>query len=240
MTPTAPRRRRSQRSAALGSRLRGTLSAFEVLSPEAVDASRHHGPAVIDPFRGAPAPPLAALVELSGSGDVDDLLVATLARLDDDGLLSDALVLPAVDAWSMRHGVTEGLRAMGSVVGFDVSVPLGALGELRAAARDAVAAVTPGATVADFGHWGDGGVHLNVVITSASAVDGALHDALADAVFGVVVDRFGGSFSAEHGIGPHNARWWQRAIDPGTRAAVRAVRSALDPLGVLGHPGLPF
>lgn len=225
---------------ALGSELHGTLSAFEVLSPEAVDAARHHGPSVIDPFRDAPAPPLAALVELSGSADVDDQLVAALARLDADGLLGDALVLPAADAWSMRHGVTEGLRATGTVVGFDVSVPRGALGALRAAARDAVAAVVPDATVADFGHWGDGGVHINVVLAPADTVDEALHDALADAVFGVVVDRFGGSFSAEHGIGPHNARWWTRAIDPGVRTAVRAVRSALDPLGVLGHPGLPF
>ena len=59
-------------------------------------------------------------------------------------------------------------------------------------------------------------------------------------VLGTVVDRFGGSFSAEHGVGPANSAWWRRTTSEGTRAALRALSVAVDPLGILGHPGLPY
>ncbi|HRW42850.1 MAG TPA: FAD-linked oxidase C-terminal domain-containing protein, partial [Microthrixaceae bacterium] len=71
----------------------------------------------------------------------------------------------------------------------------------------------------------------------------AARDERADArrvVFGTAVDDHHGSYSAEHGIGPHNADWWIRTTPPGDRAVLRSLRERCDPHRVLGHPALPF
>jgi FAD/FMN-containing dehydrogenase len=184
------------------------------------------------------------LVELEGAAGVRSRLVDALAGLSDAGLLGDAVVVPAEAAWSVRHGITEGLSHLGSVMGFDVSVPRPMLPQLVAEVRAAAAVQLPRALVADFGHWGDGGVHCNLVFPDLGG-DPAPPDererALArDLVLGLVVDRFGGSFSAEHGIGPANADWWRRVTSEGTRTVLRSLSFAADPLGILGHPGLPY
>jgi FAD/FMN-containing dehydrogenase len=215
------------------------LSAYEVVGAHALEAARGVGPPGADPFGGAPAPELSVLVELSGD-DVAERLTAELERLAADGRIRDAVVQPPTRAWSLRHRITEGLRARGAVLGLDVSVPRGSLDAFRVAARRVVARVAPEAEVADFGHWGDGGMHLNVVWVGGDEVPAHRRAELVDAVLALVVGDFGGSFSAEHGVGPHNAAWWDRTVGDGTRLALQGLAAALDPLGVLGHPGLPY
>lgn len=214
------------------------LSAYEVCSAEAVAAAATvHG--VRDPFPGH-RPELVALVEVSGPVPLDEELAAALAAPGPSAHLVDALVVPPGDAWAMRHAVTEGLRHRGVVVGLDVSVPRRHLPAFRAAARAALAAAAPRAEVADFGHWGDGGVHCNVVFPADAPPTDDERARCRDEVFAIAVDRFGGSFTAEHGIGPHNAAWWERCVDPGTRTLLAGLRRVVDPLGLLGHPGLPY
>ena len=149
-------------------------------------------------------------------------------------------MLPAAKAWDLRHRITEALAMTGVVVGFDISVPRSALAGFRTEARSAVVAAFPRATTADFGHWGDGGMHFNVVFPPGEPPSADEREALRELVFGLAVDGHGGSYSAEHGIGPHNASWWDRTTPPATRATIRAVKTVFDPLGVLGHPGLPY
>jgi D-lactate dehydrogenase (cytochrome) len=55
-----------------------------------------------------------------------------------------------------------------------------------------------------------------------------------------LVDRLGGSYSAEHGIGPLNGDWWRRHTPPAQQRLLAAFKQQVDPLGVLGHPGVPF
>ncbi len=213
------------------------LSAFEALSARALTAGASRG------GHGAPfdpVPPLSVLVELAGDEDVDDALVDALDRCSRLGLLDDAVVVPADHAWALRHAVTEGLRDLGVVTGFDLSVHRPSLPALRHAVADAVAERFPRATTADFGHWGDGGVHCNVVWPPDSPPTAEELDELRTLVFDLAVDRFGGSYSAEHGIGPHNAAQWTRRTDPTRRRLLAALRDVVDPLGVLGHAGLPF
>jgi len=221
-------------------RLGDTLSAFEVCSSESIDAARRHPSRPPDPLNGAAAPPLLVLVELSGPAGVASTLLATLTDLHSVGLIADAIPMPPSDAWALRHLVSEGLAMEGTVIGHDVSVPRSALPAAREAVRRVVTATHPGLHVADFGHWGDGGMHLNVLIPDGTQLDDDRRLALTDLVLDTVVSRFGGSFSAEHGIGPHNARWWNRTVSDGTRLALRAMKQAVDPLDVLGHPGLPY
>ena len=119
-------------------------------------------------------------------------------------------------------------------------VPRAALPSFLDRAREVVREVEPGALVADFGHWGDGGVHCNVVLVGVDVVDPDLAHRLRDAVLGLTVHEFGGSFSAEHGVGPSNADWWRAATPEGVQRLTHQLKAVFDPLGVLGHPGLPY
>ncbi len=213
------------------------LSAYEVLSAAAVAAGVEHA--------GVPLPiPTATgrlvLVELSGPPGAEDRLVGVLERCRGRGLLADAVVVPPEHAWRLRHAVSDGLKAHGTVTGFDLSVPRPLLPELCAVVTELVPRRAPRARVADFGHWGDGGVHCNVVWPmDAPPSSDELID-LRQAVVEVTVERFGGSYSAEHGIGPVNAEEWRRRTPPAEQRILGALKASVDPLGVLGHPGLPF
>jgi FAD/FMN-containing dehydrogenase len=230
--------------AELESRCGDELSAFEVVSDTALDAACSLVSVPVRPFGAGPTPPHSVLVELEGAAGAGSRLVGALAAVSDAGSIGDAVVVPTGAAWSVRHGITDGLAHLGSVMGFDVSVPRPMLPRLVAEVREAAGTALPRALVADFGHWGDGGVHCNLVfpdLAGMPAPPDEREQALArDLVLGLVVDRFGGSFSAEHGIGPSNAEWWRRGTSEGTRLALRALAAATDPLGILGHPGLPY
>lgn len=228
------------------------LSAYEVMSATAARAgmARMASPPALDP---GGEPTVTVLVEASGPVGIGDRLVDAVHRAS-PRLAEDAVLVPPEAAWGLRHAITDGLRAGGRVIGLDLGLPCSAMPVLRRAVRDMAAAADPSWQVADFGHWGDGGVHCNVVVPHGAGTDAGHvendrtdHDAqaeritrLRDAVYALVVDRLGGSFSAEHGIGPVNATWWRRATPPLEQAALAAVRRELDPLGILGHPGLPF
>ena len=219
------------------------LSAFEVLSAAALDAAVAV-PAAAGPFGARPTPPHSVLVELAGAAGTEDRLVAAADELARDGLVRDAVFQPPASAWSVRHAVTEGLAHHNTVLGFDVSVPRSRLPALVDRIAAGLAATLPRARLADFGHWGDGGVHCNVcfphVDGEARPPDDEERGLARDLVLGLVVEEFGGSFSAEHGVGPANADWWRRTTSAGARAALRALSVAVDPLGILGHPGLPY
>ncbi|MFN7150098.1 MAG: FAD-binding oxidoreductase [Microthrixaceae bacterium] len=219
-----------------------SLTAFEVMSAPAIRAALALPRSAPPPFRGALGDHVV-LVELSGGDDVDDELLVALDALQGLGLLDDAEVPPTGSAWSLRHSITEGLSRQGVVVGFDVSVPRGSLPELVTTVRDELVELVPTATLADFGHWGDGGVHCNVLLAvddPAAEMGSPQRAAIRELVLGAVVDRFGGSFSAEHGVGPLNADWWRRCTPAATRLRWRQLTSVIDPVGILGHPGLPY
>lgn len=213
------------------------LAAFEAVSSEALTAAGSAGGGT-NPFAGQGEPELAVLVEFAGDAHVEDRLVESLADLFDAELLEDAMVMPTEQAWAPRHAISEGLRRAGTVLGFDVAAPRSSLPALRGRLREVVRSLEPTALVADFGHWGDGGIHCNVVLTGAPSAEQTAR--LREAVLRTVVEDFGGSFSAEHGIGPHNADWWRATVPAPVQGLTRSIKSLVDPLGVLGHPGLPY
>ena len=108
------------------------------------------------------------------------------------------------------------------------------VGELdfEGAVRRQVEDVWPGATVVLWGHVGDGNLHVNVVgpPPDDESVDSAVLE---------LVARHGGSISAEHGIGRAKVRWLHLSRSQPELAAMRAVKAALDPGGIL-NPGVLF
>ena len=225
--------------AAVESGLGPLLSAFEVMSDVAVRAALDTVDGLHAPFRGG-GPELVVLVEAAGPTGTGDVLARVVADLEPAGTLADAVVAPPADAWSLRHAITEGLSRTGTVVGFDVSVPRSELVAFRADVRSRVGRVLPRATVADFGHWADGGMHCNLVFPADAPPSPEERDLARGVVFGTAVDDHRGSYSAEHGIGPHNADWWRRVTPEANQRAIRSLRDRFDPDRVLGHPDLPF
>jgi FAD/FMN-containing dehydrogenase len=126
--------------------------------------------------------------------------------------------------WAVREGIPEFVQSQGTPVKLDVGVPLPRLAEFLSS----VPAVCGDATPYLFGHLGDGNVHVNLV--------GAAPDA--DGVLGLVLE-LGGTISAEHGVGVAKAAWLERARGSEAVAAMRAIKHALDPAGIL-NPGVVF
>jgi FAD/FMN-containing dehydrogenase len=140
------------------------------------------------------------------------------------------------DLWEIRHHVSESHRHEGEVLGFDISVPRASMGAFVEAARALVAAGHGFMRVCDFGHWGDGGVHLNLVWRKEDAPrpTAELKAELQPRIYALAVERFRGSFSAEHGVGPHNQAFYDRYTPELVREVCRAVKARLDPQGRLG------
>jgi FAD/FMN-containing dehydrogenase len=150
--------------------LGSALGALELVSGTALRLTVQRLDGVADPFPGQ-APELVLLVETEGE-DAESLLLDVLGDLED--VVADTVVLPPAKAWGLRHGVSEALALAGPVLGLDVSVPRAALEAVRTECADVVRRRVPGAVLADFGHVGDGGLHLNVVLppdTDPLAVD---------------------------------------------------------------------
>ncbi|UDY35410.1 FAD-binding oxidoreductase [Dermatobacter hominis] len=220
------------------------LSAYEVMSATAVEMAvstlgRRAPWSEAHPAADGRVPEVTVLVEAAGPSHVDDALAAAVADATASGTVLDAVLVPFDDAWGLRHSISEGLARTGTVVGFDVSVPRSELVAFRTDVIARVAEALPRAVVADFGHWADGGTHCNLVFPDAPPTPDEREEARR-IVFSTAVHDHAGSYSAEHGIGPHNADWWTAVTPPGDRALVRTLRDACDPHRVLGHPALPF
>jgi FAD/FMN-containing dehydrogenase len=218
----------------------GALTAFEGMSRAAMQAALDAVPSLRNPFFDTGLPEFAVLVELSaGAGDTEgrltELLSDALAPLVEGDVprLSNILIGDAHRLWALRHAIPEGLRKRGSVIACDISVTRGQWAPLRSRLIEALRGRWPDLEVCDFGHVGDGGLHFNLVWPARLAQLPAREaDAIRAQVFEIVVDEFGGAFSAEHGIGPRNLAYYQRFTDTKTRALSGALQRLLAPAGL--------
>ena len=184
------------------------------------------------------------LVELSTTLPADALALDELLESSLGGLLegeageriSDIFPGKPADLWDVRHHVSESHRHEGEVLGFDISVPRSSMAAFVEAARERVAAGYPFIRVCDFGHWGDGGVHLNLVWKKDEAPRPApeLKAELQPLLYDLAVTKFRGSFSAEHGVGPHNQAFYDRYTPALVREICRTLKARLDPRELLG------
>lgn len=208
-----------------------TLSAFELIAGEALALSvAHLGVA-------APVAPAALhlLIEagstLPGLPDAADAL---LAAAFEEGWATDG-VLAASEAqanalWALREGISEAEIRAGKSAKHDVSVPLTSLPVFLKRVEAALADVAPDARLNLFGHLGDGNLHVNVILgpaSDAAAITRAVHD---------LTVAFGGSISAEHGLGQYRVGEWLRLTPEPERRLAARVRAALDPAGLM-NPG---
>ncbi len=216
------------------------LSACEGMSRNAMACALRHRPRVRNPFQGGVLPDYAVLVELSASCGTD--VVDLQALLEDflgprlEDALSDAIFGRAEDLWALRHAISDSLKEDGRVIAFDIAMPRSALPAFRAAATADLARDWPCLRVCDFGHGGDGGDHFNLVWPNDAPApfDPACIEPVRTLIYDRVVRDHGGSFSAEHGVGPYNQAYYDRYASPQRLALSGAIKELLDPEDRLG------
>lgn len=217
----------------------GQVESFELIPADGVALTVHHIEGVRAPLAGHHH--WHVLIELAGLGSLDMLLTDQLAAAIAAGEVEDATVASsgaqAAALWRLREELPEAERRAGKSLHHDISVPVAATPDFADMASATVEAQIPGARVLAFGHLGDGNLHFNV----RPPVDGdsdwlAANGAAATALVYRLVKAAGGSISAEHGIGTLKRGLLPDAVDPAKLAAMRAVKAALDPLGIM-NPG---
>jgi FAD/FMN-containing dehydrogenase len=224
-----------------------SLDSFELIPREAVELVTAHVPGTRDPLRDAW--PWYVLVEATSAAAGDTLqraLENALADAMGRGIVADATVAAsraqAADLWRLRDTIAEAERIDGPSVKHDVSVRVADVPRFMAEATRAIEAewAALGARVFAFGHLGDGNIHFNVKTATPGPRQEmmAVRHAISARVYDIVAS-FGGSISAEHGIGTSKAATLARLGDPAKLAAMRAVKAALDPFGIM-NPGKMF
>lgn len=172
--------------------------------------------------------PFYVVAECAGRADPTEELATALHRAGaGDALIGDDTASRA-RLWSLREGHAEAINAAGIPHKLDVGVPLSALAGFLDQVPEVVRAAGGARTIL-FGHLGDGNVHVNVL--GADPEDTGVDDAMLELALAA-----GGTISAEHGIGVAKAAWLERARGAADVAAMRALKRALDPHGLL-NPG---
>jgi FAD/FMN-containing dehydrogenase len=218
----------------------GTVTAFELMPRLGIEFVLRHVPGTRDPLERSY--PWYVLIDVSlKRADQVGAVETLLSDAASNGLIVDGAVAQSGaqrDAfWKLREALSEAQKPEGGSLKHDVSVPISAIPRFIDEASRAVVAALPGARPVPFGHLGDGNIHFN--ISQPVSGDKAAFLARMDDVARLVHDMvqgFDGSISAEHGIGQAKVDEITRYKSPVALEAMRAVKRALDPQGIL-NPG---
>lgn len=206
------------------------LTSFEGISKTALSLVLEGVPQLRNPFLNEDLPPYSLLVEVStwsqNGGSVDEALERELERAFEAGKIENAFTQDAANLWSIRHHISDSLKLKGKVIALDVSVPRDRFVQFRDEACEEVRRLAHFVLIADFGHLGDGGVHFNMIWPHEAPSDAELVERLRTAVYDLVAAH-GGSFSAEHGIGPFNAHYYKRYVPSAKQTVEHLVAEAL-------------
>ena len=221
-------------------RLSGMISAFELIHKAGYEFIAETMPQTTVPL--SPLPEWSVLLDLGLPREIEaeEALAMLYAEADDAGLVTDGVIATneaqRAALWKIRESIPQANRKIGAVSSHDISLPLSEITGFIPRATVALAKIDQ-FRINCFGHLGDGNLHFNVFpIPGKSRKD---HEHQRDQVKTCVhdiVDELGGSVSAEHGIGRLKVSDLEKYGDPAKLAAMRAIKAALDPLGIM-NPG---
>ena len=219
------------------------VETFELVPANALALVLHNIPgarAPIDP--PCPWNVLIEAVGTQGGADPVEALEEALAAAIEDGIVLDATIASsetqAEALWALRESISEAEKIDGPSLKHDISVPVQDMPAFLIRERDRVEGSFPGSRIIAFGHLGDGNIHFNL-LPPEDAERGpwiAEHGVAASAMVHDLVAAAGGSLSAEHGIGQAKLAEFARLADPVRLQTIRAIKQAIDPLGIM-NPG---
>jgi len=217
------------------------VTSFEIMTRRGIELVLQFAAGCRDPLGSAH--PWYVLIELSSQQPegLREVLEDVLAQGMAHNLVIDATIADSLEQakafWRIREMFGEVQRHAGGSIKHDVSVPVAAVPAFIREADAAVTALIPGARPLPFGHLGDGNIHYNVT----QPVDADKNEYLkrwdeVNAVVFAVVKKYGGSISAEHGIGVVKRDLLPSVKDPVALDLMRTLKRTLDPKGIL-NPG---
>jgi FAD/FMN-containing dehydrogenase len=219
------------------------LTGFEAMSAQALALVAQHLPQLRQPLPGQA--PWAVLIEAARStsaSSLEDDLHSLLAQACAQGCALDAVVASqrsqAQQLWAIREGIPRAQALEGLNIKHDIALPTSRLADFVAHTDALLARHLPGVRIVNFGHLGDGNLHYNVQAPAGQASADFLraHEAEVNALVYDAVVQFGGTFSAEHGVGRLKVAQLQHYSDPVALQLMHALKHALDPLGLM-NPG---
>ena len=219
----------------------GDVTSFEIMTREGIELVLRYGQGCRDPLASPHA--WYVLMELSSQQreGLREVLEAVLAEGLERGLIHDATIAESLEQarafWRVREMFGEVQRFAGGSIKHDISVPVAAVPAFIKEAGAAVTALIPGARPLPFGHLGDGNIHYNVNQPVGADKEEFLKrwDDVNATVF-AVVKKYGGSISAEHGVGVMKRDLLPTVKDPVALDLMRNLKRLLDPNGIL-NPG---
>jgi len=213
------------------------IEGFEIIPAGSLELVLAHIPGTRSPLAGKH--PWHVLIEAASATAAPAPAVELermLGEALEQGLIADAAIASseaqAEAFWRIRDSISEAERATGGSIAHDISVPVDDMPRFMVAAAAELERAFPGVEASAFGHLGDGNVHFHVrsgdrPTTDGPAITRMVHD---------LVTAAGGSISAEHGIGQMKLEEFERLAPPGRIAALKAIKHALDPHGLM-NPG---
>jgi FAD/FMN-containing dehydrogenase len=220
------------------------LEGFEVIPQHCLEAVLAYLPTARAPLQGDHA--WHVLIELDADAEhaaaLPDQAEALLVGAFEAGLVADATIAAneaqAEAFWWLRDSISPAERAIGPAMQHDISVPVERMADFIDYAVPLFEREYPGVTALGFGHLGDGNIHFHVLAPKGAVAEqweAAQGKAISRQVHDLVTE-WGGSISAEHGIGQMKRDELARLGDPAALHVLRAVKSALDPKGLF-NPG---
>jgi FAD/FMN-containing dehydrogenase len=218
----------------------GLASGFELIARQGFELVLVHIPQTTDPL-AAPSP-WYVLLEATSARQfaLDEAVKRALEDAIAAGDVNDAVLASSeaqrANLWRLRESMSEAQKREGASVKHDVSLPLARIPEFLEKATAAVLKAVPGARPVPFGHLGDGNIHFNfsapkggddAFLARWEEINRIVHD---------IVDRFGGSISAEHGVGVLKRDEIMRYKSAAEIDVMRALKRTLDPNNIL-NPG---
>ena len=215
-----------------------TVTSFEIIPANAIDMVRSEMPEVRDP--NPSKLPWRVLCEISMAKETHarETMEQALAAAFEAGLAEDALIAETLaqskSFWTIRESIPLSKRAYGTSINHDVSVPVSQIPSFLTATQTAILDLSPSAEIVAFGHVGDGNLHYSaceprdatrpILSNSAAKITEIVHEhAMA----------FGGSISAEHGVGRLKRDELEKIRPVAATQAMKAIKKALDPAGIM-------
>lgn len=215
-----------------------TVTSFEIIPANAIEMVRSEMPDVRDPNPSDLPWRVLCEISMARESHAREVMETALQAAFEAGLAEDALIAETLSQaqsfWTIRESIPLSKRAYGTAINHDVAVPVSQIPAFLDATEIAILKLSPSAEIIAFGHVGDGNLHYSACEPKQAAAQVLSNQAaeITEIVHAQAM-AFGGSISAEHGVGRLKRDELETIRPPAATATMKAIKQALDPTGIM-------